>query len=512
VTFKDLQRLVQSQSNEEQNQLLTRLRDKPFWIGNTKQHKQEDIKRNGECCFNHIIGLPRKDGVEKPLFDYEKMLYDALFTHEYYNPLRLRFKEKHLWVKKATDLGVTEFFLRFMAWLCLRNDDYRNSQMCIVTGPNQDIAIKLIKRMKGLFEHKLGITFANKETVLELNGCSIEAYPSNHLDAYRALDNPKFILLDEADFFRKSEQEDVRHVSERYIAKSDPFIVMVSTPYAPDGLFDSIEKEPEESCIYKRILLDYTNGLDKIYTREEIEKAKISPSFEREYNLKYLGGIGNVFHTKDIDAAIEKGKLYDAANPVAMSPKSMGIDPAYGSSSFGIVVTQFVDGQVQILHAEEYKRPDFNEMLKMAWNLIVNYTVQKIYIDGANPSFIKSLKIQWGERPDYENVPKEQKQFMRVEPVNFNQEHKEMLGHCKLSLEKGYIAINPAFDKLITSLRTAVAEENTLDKESMSYADIFDAYRLALKDYKFITKEVDNESKTVTAKPKPYHRYAQHNY
>jgi hypothetical protein len=77
------------------------------------------------------------------------------------------------------------------------------SMMCIVTGPNQDIAIKLIKRMKGLFEHKLGITFANKETVLELNDCSIEAYPSNHLDAYRALDNPKFILLDEADFFRR---------------------------------------------------------------------------------------------------------------------------------------------------------------------------------------------------------------------------------------------------------------------------------------------------------------------
>ena len=100
-----------------------------------------------------------------------------------------------------------------MAWLCLRNDDYRNSQMCIVTGPNQDIAIKLIKRMKGLFEHKLGITFANKETVLELNGCSIEAYPSNHLDAYRALDNPKFILLDEADFFRKSQNKKMLDMS-----------------------------------------------------------------------------------------------------------------------------------------------------------------------------------------------------------------------------------------------------------------------------------------------------------
>ena len=42
--------------------------------------------------------------------------------------------------------------------------------MCIVTGPNIDIAIKLIKRMKSLFERKLGLTFANKETVLELNG------------------------------------------------------------------------------------------------------------------------------------------------------------------------------------------------------------------------------------------------------------------------------------------------------------------------------------------------------
>lgn len=115
--------------------------------------------------------------------------------------------------------------------------------MCIVTGPNIDISIKLLKRMKALFEQKQKVTFANKETVLELNGCTIEAYPSNHLDAYRALDNPKFILIDEADFFRKGEQEDVRHVSERYIAKSDPFIVMVSTPNSPNGLFEKMEQE-----------------------------------------------------------------------------------------------------------------------------------------------------------------------------------------------------------------------------------------------------------------------------
>ena len=106
-------------------------------------------------------------------------------------------------MKKATGLGVTEFMLRMMAWLCTRDETFDGSQMCIVTGPNIEMATKLIKRAKGIFEPKLGLTFSNKETVLELNGCTIEAYPSNHIDSYRALDNPKFILLDESDFFSK---------------------------------------------------------------------------------------------------------------------------------------------------------------------------------------------------------------------------------------------------------------------------------------------------------------------
>jgi hypothetical protein len=92
VTFKDLQKLVQSQASLEQNQLVTRLKDKPFWIWNIEQHKQEDIKTKGDCCFNHIIGLPRKDGIEKSIFDYEKLLYDSLLLPDYYNPLKNTFK------------------------------------------------------------------------------------------------------------------------------------------------------------------------------------------------------------------------------------------------------------------------------------------------------------------------------------------------------------------------------------------------------------------------------------
>ena len=44
MTFKDLQKLVQSQIGPEQSQLLKRLRDKPFWIWDQQQHKKESVR------------------------------------------------------------------------------------------------------------------------------------------------------------------------------------------------------------------------------------------------------------------------------------------------------------------------------------------------------------------------------------------------------------------------------------------------------------------------------------
>jgi hypothetical protein len=266
----------QHQQQQSSSSSLSILKGLPFWIWDKEIHRQQAAATNGNCCFNHVVGLPQKDLREYPLFDYEKILYDSLSTNEG------SFKDKHLWVKKATGLGVTEFMLRLIAWLCTKDGHFANAQICIVTGPNEDLAIKLIKRLKGIFEPKAGIYFKDKETKLELNHCQIEAYPSNHLDSFRSLTNPKFIFLDEADMFRKGEQEQVRHVSERYIGKSDPYIVMVSTPGSPGELFYNIENEPEDTCLYKRLKLHYTVGLDRIYSNEEIENAKHSPSFDRE--------------------------------------------------------------------------------------------------------------------------------------------------------------------------------------------------------------------------------------
>jgi hypothetical protein len=155
-----------------QTKLFERLLNKPFWIWDQQQHKLKDIRTSGDCCFNHIIGLPHKDGIDKPLYDYEEIVFDAL-VHDYnINGSG----NKHLWIKKATGLG-------------------------------------------------------------------------------------------------------------------------------------------------------------------------------------------------------------------------MGIDPAWGSSAFGIVVSQWVDDHIEILYAEEFDRPDYNEMLSTVYGLMSKYSVDKTYIDGSAVSFIRSLKL-----------------------------------------------------------------------------------------------------------------------
>ena len=80
MTFKDLQKLVQSSksNSKQQIKLFDKLRDKPFWIWNVEEHKQEDIRTKGDCCFKHIIGLATKQGIHKPLYDYEKIIFDSL--------------------------------------------------------------------------------------------------------------------------------------------------------------------------------------------------------------------------------------------------------------------------------------------------------------------------------------------------------------------------------------------------------------------------------------------------
>ena len=61
------------------------------------------------------------------------------------------------------------------------------------------------------------------------------------------------------------------------------------------------------------------------------------------------------------------------------------------------------------MEAEQYHRPDFNQMIGVVWDLLQKYgrTISKIYVDGANTSFIRALKLQMGEDEEYDQVIKD---------------------------------------------------------------------------------------------------------
>lgn len=456
--------------------------------------------------FVGTIGLPVKNDIVHGLYDYEKDIIEYLEKDNPADP-----KNRHLYILKSAGLGITTLLLYYIGWKCTTNNDWIDGRVCILTAPRLELTVDIVDRLKAIFRRNELADFDSRKTICNINNVKIEAFPSSEghaLKGMRGLTDVKMILCDEASFFDDSTINEVRDTIERYWAKTNPIIILCSTPNKPGDLMDLIRQEPENKCIYKRMYLDYTYGEDKIYTREELAFQRLSPSWGREFNLQFAGVMGNVFHTKDIEAAMERGRKLVMGSPEptignSYTQKSVGLDPGFGSSNFGVCITEYVDGMINVLHAEEYSRPDFDEMIDTTIELLQKYHVTKdgsnIYCDGSNPSFIRTLKARVGEDTNYERVidwlkTNWKKRYslsllrnsMLVVPVPFSTEHKKMLAHTKKVMEYGggQVAINPKFTKLIIALRTAIENgEGALDKEETSHDDLFDAFRLALQFY-----------------------------
>lgn len=68
-----------------------------------------------------------------------------------------------------------------------------------------------------------------------------------------------------------------------------------------------------------------------------------------------------------------------------------------------------MDGVINVLLAEEYLRPDFNQMIETTVRLLEQYDItfdnrSRIFVDGANPSLIRALKERLDEDTNYEHL------------------------------------------------------------------------------------------------------------
>jgi hypothetical protein len=502
--------------SEEHKQFYSICKGIPFYrweylLNNQEaQHNELYKHTHGMCCWNHLIGLPEKDRIKHNLYMYEYNLFKELMKEKPKSTdyIIARQQHKHLAIIKATGLGITEFVLRWIAWMCVRNDDLKGQRVCIVTGPNIALAITLIKRLKELFmnpeseHHHQQLFFDTKETVLVINGCLIQAFPSHHLDAMRGLTNVAIVFQDEASLFEINQANDAIDVSHRYIAKSDPYLIVVSTPNKPGDMLHMISEQQEEKCIYRRIYLPYTVGVGNIFSQKDIEIVMRSTSFEREYNLKFLGLVGNVFLPEKIDAAIRLGKEHDIykmmlSNPVAapLTQFYIGVDAGFGSSKFAIVLVCIADEKVFVLETIELDRQEFNYCIDKISNVMVQYNLAanntKIFIDASSPAVVMAVKQSLNESTDYlEVIARRKKQNLKdpcydmyVVPVNFSTvEKKNMLANLKDLIDSNVVALDlERHSGLVLALRTAQATDLILDKGATESDDLLDAFGLACR-------------------------------
>ena len=450
------------------NDIFNTFLDKPFYCWDTKKFGLDS------CCFNHMIGLPEKNDEEHPFYDYEKEMFDKFETG------------KHIWIKKSKGIGATTFILRYIVWKIVRSNALEFKNVFIISGTREEFSNQLKKRMEELFVRAYPLMrLQSKYTELWIKNTWIKVFPSKNIKGLRGYIDVSFIFVDEADFFEPIEQNELESVIKAYEEKSKGQIIMVSTPNRPDGLFYKIEHENKFGKSYfHKILLDYRRGMGKIYNDEFIARERDQPYFEREYNLKYLGKIGNVFSPSLIQSCTDLGQQYrrQPINKFAYHP--VGVDYGYSDSKTVICIGEW-DNEKKVLWI--CKMDDFGDIPptpELVANRMHEYNLEygpntHFFVDGSSAASVNQAKIRFSENLNWRKQDMFNKSD-RIHPIHFgvNQEHKRLLETMYHLASDGKLAIDERYDKLITSMRTAQMIEWDLDKNDTVHNDHLDACRL----------------------------------
>ena len=305
----------------------------PSGYGGISRNISELFKLSkGACCANHILKCPVKNGKEYPIFDYQKLIFDAIENNQ------------NIWILKSRGIGLTTFMIRYFAWKILSSSELDNKSIFIVSGTREEHANYIKEKLEALFENFIPpVTFESKYTELLLKKTWIKVFPTRNIKDIRGYMDVAYVFVDECDYLDDSIQDELMHAISPYEEKSNCKIILCSTPYKPLGLMQRIENDPNSK--YVKLKLDYHYGIDKIYDRQFIEKMKLEPEFEREMNCKYLGRIGSVFSQQDIDRALQLGDSYSPDIVSMDSVFSLGLDSDSDSSFIRPSFARDVGGQ-----------------------------------------------------------------------------------------------------------------------------------------------------------------------
>lgn len=451
---KETLRIINSATTED-----VPLVPRNFWCGNS-------LSQDEHCCFWHFIfyplGGPERDGIYHPVYEYEQELLESL-EHN-----------KCVAVYKATGLGITEFMLLWIIWKCYTDPFFTNKVACIITGPNVDLAQDLILRAKD-FLIKKGLQYIDHGSYeLEVNGGRIICYPSNNIHSARGIPKVSIFFGDEAAFFKLKDDSIVRTVGERYIGKSNSWVVWVSTAgEAPSGFFYDIMGE--QDTVYKRHHFYVEAGLKgdsqtktSIFNPKFIAEASKARSFEREYLGVWGKNVGDIFSADKLELICSKEYTWSESDDT--NNRVIAYDPGFGSSEFGIVIFQLHKGKKSVIFAESYARASYIDIIEKISALGKRFRTKRVIGDASAPEIIKDLRDKY---------------HMSVTGVLFGVHGERMLNYAMNNVDNDLVEIHPMFKKLKLQLMTIKLNKKGLpDKTAQNPFDMGDAWLLGQYYYK----------------------------
>jgi hypothetical protein len=349
----------------------------------------------------------------------------------------------------------------------------------IITGPNVDLAQDLILRAKG-FLTKKGLGYIDHGAYeVDINGSRVKCYPSNNIHSARGKPKVSVFFGDEASFFKLRDDSIVRTVGERYIGKSNSWVIWVSTAgEEPKGFFYDIMQEPNtgaEKTIYERFHFYVEAGLKvdpqtktSIFSPAYLKEASNARSYEREYLGVWGKNVGDIFSPEGIELCCAEEyswRINDNTND-----RVIGIDPGFGSSEFGICIMQKDKGKKAVIYAESFERVSYIDIVEKVRQLSEKYRTKRLFVDGSWAEGIRDLRDKY---------------HMNVQNISFLQYGEKMLNYAANAIDFQEVKIHPSFKKLKMQLMTIkFNNKGGTNKTKVNTFDLGDAWLLAMYYYK----------------------------
>lgn len=247
----------------------------------------------------------------------------------------------------------------------------------------------------------------------------------------------------------------------------------------------------------------------EIVSQEQIdgERERLGAFFPLFYGAEFLAVGGNVFTPAQIQLAQDNADrcakiLY--MERLKSMPKSMGIDPAFSSTSkFARSIFIHNPPYVQMIKNVEKLQANFNDAVNEAVRDIFYFNIGKIYVDAAKVEFIQALKEKLNDsiftdtlirRRDWQKgedpLDELRERAGKVVSVSWNRYGMPMAYHAQRLVSDGKVAIDGLlFPEVIHQMGVAsiINEESVprLDKTTYGTNDSLDATLLALVEFKY---------------------------